>query len=79
VADWNVVLSDGSVKEIIIKFKGVDIALKVRELSWAEKNKILTGCFNYKNDGSVAFDFDKYMKDSLVKMIVGAPWGETSF
>jgi hypothetical protein len=78
MADWNVVLSDGSTHEEVLEYKSVKIPLMIRELSWAEKNKILTACFTYKNNGEVSFDFDRYMKDSLCKMIAKAPWGETT-
>lgn len=64
-------------KEIVLKFEGKDIPITVRDLTWAEKNQVLGGCFVYKTDGSMGFDIDRYMKSMLTKMIVKAPWGKT--
>ena len=77
VENWNVVFQDSEVKDITLKYKGVEILIKVRDLSWSERNKILGKCFNYQTDGNISFDFDRYMKESLSKMIISAPWGKT--
>jgi len=76
--NWEVVFQDSEVKDISLEYKGVLIPIKVRDLSWSERNQILGKCFNYQTDGNISFDFDKYMKESLSKMIVKAPWGETN-
>jgi len=75
--DWKVVLQTEEQKEIALEYKGVKIPIKVRDLSWSERNQILGKCFIYQTEGSISFDYDKYMKESLAKMIVQAPWGKT--
>lgn len=65
-------------KEVVLTFEGKEIRIKVRELSWSEKNTILSQCFTYNSDSSVSFNLDKYMKLVLSRIIVSAPWGETN-
>ena len=65
-------------KDVVLKFEGVEIPVKVRELSWSEKNQVLSQCFTYHTDKDISFNFDKYSKLVLKKIIVQAPWGETS-
>ena len=76
-AEWEIILKDEGPREEIIEVKGVKIPLKVRDLSWTEKNQILSKAFNYQADGSISFDFDKYNKMVLSKIIIEAPWGKT--
>ena len=76
--DWEVVFKGEETRDLSLEYRGVTIPIKIRDLSWSERNQILGKCFNYQTDGSASFDFDKYMKDSLSKMIVKAPWGETN-
>jgi len=76
-ADWEVMLKDEGPKEAIIEIRGVKIPLKVRDLSWTEKNAILSKSFTYQSNGEISFDFDKYNKLVLTKIIVEAPWGKT--
>jgi len=77
MADWEVMLKDEGPKEVILEIKGVKIPLEIRDLSWTEKNQILSKSFTYNSDGSISFDFDKYNKAVLRKIIVKAPWGKT--
>jgi hypothetical protein len=69
---------DSGVKEVELEFEGVKIPLQLRELSWSERNQLLSKCFVYDKDGQVQFNYDKYVKDCLAKVIVKAPWGETN-
>lgn len=69
---------DEKAKEVELDFKGVKIPITIRELSWGEKNQILTKCIAYNQDGTINFDYDKYSKMALSKIIVKAPWGETN-
>ena len=71
------VMSD-DVKEIKFMYKGEEVSIKVKPLSWSKKNQILSNCFAYGTDGSATFNFDRYMKDTLSEMIVEAPWGPTN-
>lgn len=76
-SEWEIMLKDEGPKEVILEIRGVKIPIKVRDLSWTEKNQILSKSFTYQNDGSISFDFDKYNKLVLSKIIIEAPWGKT--
>ena len=65
-------------KEIEISFEDATVTLKIKQITWSKKNQILSKCFSYQTDGSIQFNFDRYMKDCLCEMIIEAPWGETN-
>jgi hypothetical protein len=65
---------DTALREIKLDFKGVEIPIKVKPISWARKNEILSDCFSL--DG-MKFNFGRYIKSILSEMIVEAPWGPT--
>ena len=71
------IFTSSAEREVKLEFEGKEIVLRVRNLSWSEKNQILSQCFVYQPSGNVQFNFDKYMKESLCKIIVNAPWGKT--
>jgi hypothetical protein len=72
----DVIFTKQEPKDVTLSYNGIEIKLKVRELSWTEKTKILSESFKY-NDKGMAFNFDYYMKTALSKIIVEAPWGKT--
>ena len=55
----------------------VDCTIKVRQLTWAKKNKLLSDCFTFGKDGEMKFQMDKYKRAMLMEMIAEAPWGRT--
>jgi len=65
-------------KEIDIEFEGATWKFKIKELTWAQKNKILSGAISVGKDGSPSFDVDKYMREMLCAILVDAPWGQTT-
>jgi len=67
---------DMSEKEVKIKFKGEEISLTIRPLTWSKKNQILSKCFTFTKTGN-SFDLDAYNKECLAFMIAKAPWGAT--
>ncbi len=69
---------EGESKEVELEYEGVEIKLKVKPITWSKRNQILSRCFTYNNDGTVQFNFDRYLKEMLSEMIVEAPWGETN-
>jgi len=73
--DINNIYIENAPKEIKIEYRGTEIPIKVRPLSWSKKNQILSDCFSI--DG-MKFNFDKYIKGMLTELIVEAPWGETN-
>jgi hypothetical protein len=73
--DLNNIYIDDSPKEVKLEYKGVDIIIKVKPISWSRKNEILSECFSL--DG-MKFNFNLYIKTILSEMIVEAPWGVTN-
>ena len=65
------------VQKVPLEYQGKTIDISIRGISWSKKNQILTKCFTYDQSGQMKFDFDKYMKEMLVEIIVEAPWGKT--
>ena len=72
-----------ALKEVIIKDVPqkdgtlIDVPIKVRQLTWAKKNKLLSDCFTFQPNGEVKFQMDKYKRAMLMEMIAEAPWGKT--
>jgi len=71
----NVIFNSGEEKEVKSEFKGQEVIIKVREISWSEKNKILSKCFTYSQDGTISFAFDTYNKEMLKKVLVSISVG----
>jgi len=77
MTDINDIFLREDITETVLEYRGTEIKIKTKSISWSRKNQILTKCFSYNQDGSMQFDFDKYMKEVLVEIIVEAPWGRT--
>jgi hypothetical protein len=77
MSDLDLLFSSSETKEVEFDFKGSKILVKVKELSWSEKNQVLSKCFSYQSSGEISFDFDKYNKLMLRKLIVGIKVGAT--
>ena len=60
-------------KPVEIEFEGEMYKFKIRDLSWAERNLIISRSVSYKGGGAV-IDLDAYFRQSLQEMIVEAPW-----
>ena len=73
--DINTIYIESALKEIKLEYRGEEILIKVKPISWSKKNQILSDCFAL--DG-MKFNFDKYIKGMLGEMIAEAPWGETN-
>ena len=69
------IFSTAAEKEIKSQFRDQEVIIKTREISWSEKNKILSKCFTYSQDGSISFAFDTYNKEMLKKIIVSISVG----
>ena len=77
MTDINDIFLKEDISEIVLNYRGAEIKVKTKPISWSRKNQILTKCFSYAQDGNMQFDFDRYMKEVLVETIVEAPWGKT--
>lgn len=65
-------------KEVEIEFEDEIFTFKVREVSWATKNKILGNCVKMNPGSPPSFELDRFMREMLCATIVEAPWGETT-
>lgn len=71
----DLIFSTAEEREIKSEFKGQEVIIKIREISWSEKNKILSKCFQYQASGEISFAFDVYSKEILKKIIVSISVG----
>lgn len=78
MSEFENIFSSGESIQMEIEFEEKKIPITIRQLTWSEKNQILSRCFVYNSDGLVNFNFDRYQKEVLGKMIQQAPWGETN-
>ena len=77
MGDLEIIFSSGETRTEEFGFKGKKIRVKVKEIGWTEKNKVLSQCFQYQTDSTIRFDFDKYNREMLKKMIIGMTVGES--
>ena len=54
-----------------------ELTLGIKDLGYVAKNKLVSSCYTYTG-GTVGFDMDTYMRETLKAMIVEAPWGVTN-
>ena len=57
---------------------GDEFDVVVKQLSWSERNQLISKCMKWQDNGQTAFDGDLYVRECLKEMIVEAPWGRTS-
>lgn len=76
--ELDLIFSSGETKDSEFEFKGQKVVVRVRDISWSEKNKVLSKCFTYSPDGKIAFDFDQYSKEMLKRLVVGISVGNSS-
>ncbi len=77
--DWSKYQIKTDIRQITIKV-GADedeLTLGVKDLGYVAKNKLVSSCYTYTG-GTVGFDMDSYMRETLKVMIVEAPWGDTN-
>ena len=77
--DWTKYQIKIEVRQVTIKV-GADedeLTLGVKDLGYVAKNKLVSSCYTYAG-GTVGFDMDTYMRETLKVMIVEAPWGSTN-
>lgn len=66
-----------SPREITFTYKGEEVTIQVKPMTWSKKNQILSNSMSYSSDGEVKFNWDRFNKECLTYMIVQAPWGKT--
>jgi len=77
--DWTKYQIKSDVREVSVKVGDDEdeLTLGIKELGYVQKNKLVSSCYTY-NGGTVGFDMDTYMRETLKAMIVEAPWGATN-
>lgn len=77
--DWTKYQIRSDTRQVTIKVgeDGDELTLGVRDLGYVQKNKLVSSCYTYTG-GTVGFDMDTYMRETLKTMIVEAPWGATN-
>ena len=61
-------------REVIIHHKKKEYTITIRDITWAEKNKIISNCLKYNKTGEPSFDLAKYNTEMLLKILVKAPF-----
>jgi len=77
--DWTKYQIRSETRQVTIKVgeDADELTLGVRDLGYVQKNKLVSSCYTYAG-GTVGFDMDTYMRETLKTMIVDAPWGATN-
>jgi hypothetical protein len=70
MAEFDIIFSSGESRVEKFLFKDKEVSVTIKEIGWAEKNRVLSQCFQYQHDGTIKFDFDKYNKEMLKKVVV---------
>lgn len=71
--DYSKIIATRESKEISIDFEGTTYKFKIRDLTWAERNLIISRSATFKVNG-MSIDLDFYFRNALQEMIVEAPW-----
>jgi hypothetical protein len=64
-------------RTVVIKLGDKELPIKVKQLTWAKKNRLMSDCFTFQQNGEMKFDMAKYKRAMLMEMIIEAPWGRT--
>ena len=77
--DWTKYQIKSDIRQITVKVGDDEdeLILGVKDLGYVAKNKLVSSCYTYTG-GTVGFDMDSYMRETLKVMIVEAPWGATN-
>ena len=77
--DWTKYQIKTDVRQVTIKVGDDEdeLTLGIKDLGYVAKNKLVSSCYTYSG-GTVGFDMDTYMRETLKVMIVDAPWGATN-
>ena len=52
--------------------------IKIKPLTWARRNQIMSKSISWGSTGQTSFDGDAFVRACLRDMIVEAPWGRTT-
>jgi hypothetical protein len=63
---------------LVIEDTQEEIKLKIKPLTWARRNQIMSKSITWGTTGQSSFDGDAFVRSCLRDMIVEAPWGRTT-
>ena len=71
---------DNAIEErtLVVSETKEEFSLKIRPLSWAKRNQLMSKCISWDTGGQTSFDGDSFVRACLRDMIVEAPWGRTT-
>jgi len=71
---------DNSIEEktLTVEETKEEFKVKIRPLSWARRNQIMSKCITWQTNGETSFDGDAFVRSCLRDMIIEAPWGRTT-
>jgi len=69
-----------SIEDRTLKVEETDeeFNLKIKPLTWARRNQIMSKAITWGASGQTSFDGDVFVRACLRDMIVEAPWGRTT-
>ena len=70
-------VSDGTVVKVI-EVGEDSFEVRVKELSWFQRNTLMSKCMQIKGNAESSFDGALYVREVLKQIIVEAPWGKTT-
>ena len=77
MADLDIIFYRGEVKVEKFDYQGKTVEASIETIGWSEKNKILSECFVFRNDGTISFNFEAYNRLMLKRMLKGLKVGES--
>ena len=70
-------ISDKSVTKVI-DLGDDSFEVRVKELSWFQRNTLMSRCMQIKGNSESTFDGALFVRKVLKEIIVEAPWGKTT-
>ncbi len=70
-------ISDTSVTRVI-DLGDDSFEVRVKELSWFQRNTLMSRCMQIKGNSESTFDGALFVREVLKEIIVEAPWGKTT-
>jgi hypothetical protein len=78
VSKYQVNTSSIESQTLVIEETQETFNIKVKPLTWARRNQIMSKSITWGTGGQTSFDGDAFVRACLRDMIVEAPWGRTT-
>ena len=70
--------ADAEIKVLTVPETGDTFEVSIKPMPWSKRNKLVSKCLTFDDNGTVGFDGDGYVRGCLKEIIVDAPWGATT-